>query len=205
LGDVGLDEVSGSGSDGDYGVIDPEPEGDYKVPDPGFDGDHEVIDSGSGGDYEISDPDGGDEVVDPKGDGEIVTLVPDGDYEVTDTGLDRDYRILTLAGDGGNSLPAVWTFGEAAATVGLSEQAGDWAGLPINAGVDWSSMPEIAQVRSGVGLDMAAQMAACSDVISNLPDVAGRFNHEISQISASAAEAFGAIQIEGIANLPANQ
>lgn len=221
--DVGVGEVTSGvadpGTTGGYEATEPKPEGDYYVADSGVSGDGEVIGSEPQGDPEVIEvrPDDGYEVVDPG---------TSNDYKGTDPGLDRDYRILTMlgGGDGGtDSMPegsdqirtmvpdisnelGLTQFAEGVlASVGLPEQINEWAGLSINAHPDLGSMPELTQVWSSLGLDMAAQMNACADAMRNVPQLTGQLDNVVSQISGDVMEAFGAIPISGIVDLLANQ
>ena len=92
-----------------------------------------------------------------------------------------------------------------AAAVGTLDQIGELARSSFNDRLNWANVPALAQVQSDVGLNMATQMAAYTETIRNLPTVTGQLGNAVSQISASAREAFGAFPIPGVADLLANQ
>ena len=223
----------GSPDEVTYTVPDSKPDGNCEVTDPARPGDYEIVDPGSEGGPEVIDPkpDDGGEVIDPgvDGDPEIITRIADGEYAVIDGGLDRDYQIVTLVPEDGceatdstadaalrmlaagpdadfvSTLALAPTTTELVASLGLPELPSEWGTSPINTCLNWGGMPELAQVRSGVGFDMAAQIAPYTNGTLNLPDFTGRLDNVTSQISLGARDAFGAIPIPGIAQLLANQ
>lgn len=178
---------------------------------------HEVTDSAPFGDYEAGDP----------GIDEVITLIGEGEYAVIDQGLERDHQMVTVAPadnrgamnsmtdavqqmlaagpDVGHVSTLASAQTEFVASLGVSELPSEGSTSPINTRLNWDTMPELAQVRAGVGLEMATQIAAYTGGMLNLHDITGRLDNVISQISLGAGDAFGAIPIPGIAGLLANQ
>jgi hypothetical protein len=125
---------------------------------------------------------------------------------------DAGLRLLAAVPDADYVSTAAPTVTELAANMGMSwvvldvmPMPNDLGTSPTNTCLNWDTMPELAQVRSGVGLDMAAQIAPYTNGTNNLPDFTGQLDNVTSQISLGARDAFGAIPIPGIAGLLANR
>jgi hypothetical protein len=225
--EVGPDEavqpVPGDGSVPD----EPKPDVGYGVSEPGSEGSYEVIDSRPVESYVgdepkpedgcgVSDPGPNGEVIgtmvpqdgsevrdsESEGDNVIVTMVPEDGSEVPVPDPDGGYMVLTMASQGGNEAATALISGSVVTSLGILEWSSEWATLPVNTPASWSSVPELAQVGSNVGLGLAAQVPTSTNGMANLADFAARFNHGTSPEPGSAGEAFGTLQIPQLPQTP---
>jgi hypothetical protein len=205
--------VTEPASEGEYHTTDSEVSGDGEVIGPETDGESGV----PGRDYRIytMTANGGDEAADP-GVQEVhqlvalasqrgyapADLVPEGGFEANPLPAE-DAEIPTLTPDMNKAIMLAQLAGGVTGTVGTPEQISGLAMSALNERMNWIVAPELSQVQSGAGIDMAAQMATCAQAFNSLPAVAGQFNNAASQISAGVQEAFSAIP--GVSNLLAGQ
>jgi hypothetical protein len=200
-GDAGVGDVA-------PGTVDPVYVVGSEGTEPKPDGDYTVTDTKTGNEGEVTEPkpDGGSEIVGSEtNDGEYrITLLPEGSQESAGSTPEGVLHLLTLAVNGDAAALAT-QFPSDAANVGMPERINQWSGLLVANHPNLGTMPELSQIRSGVGLDMTTQMAALSDAVRNVPTFTGQINNVASQISGQAQEAFSAFPIRGVADLLANQ
>jgi len=199
--------VVGEGTEGDPGAIEPRPGDTYEVVDSGTDGEYQVV---------TLTPEGGNETTD-MGEGEVhriialacegglepTSLVPEGEVEAMSLAPEGIFDILTPVSNQEKGLMLAQMLQSVTTTVGTSEQASELALASLN-NLSWDIITEPTQTPSNTGGNLGTQMTAFTNPFQNVPNIAGEFGNAVSQISASAREAFTGFQIPDGANLLGN-
>lgn len=194
-------------------------------PDPGY----EVVGSEPGSDYVVTDtkPDPGSEVTseEPAGDGDVVYAKPDGGdvADATATGendnkiytmsptassegvgstLDISHLLATLSPQNGCASILSHIPADFLTNLGMVPGTGNEGMNPqIPVTVPTGHLPDVAQVRSTIGLGLGEQAAAVASAASNIPSLSGQFGSMATQFSGQATQVFSGIQMPGIANM----
>lgn len=192
-----------------YEVTGAEPEGEYTITSEGP-GEGDVVGSETDGDsgeiepiYMVTSNDGSESgapgaeqiyeiAVQASGLGGFTpgNFVPEGGFEAIDP-LPGDVEIPTLAPDTNKEALLAQFAGTITATVGTPEDISNMAASALNQHL-WTSTPQSVATHLGVNVDMAAQMAECSQAFNSLPVVAGTYGNVTAEISAGVQEAFSA-------------